>query len=194
MWEDQAYSGRTVAYNCAAGNAVRLQPPTRAVIETPRLVLRRLHAGDLDAMHAYLGDPRTMLHYPQPFSREFVREGIEKNERRYEEHGYGLFGVELKPSQELIGDCGLAWQDLDTGQELEVGYHFRRDHWGHGYATEAAKACIDFVFQETDVDHIISLIRPENLASRRVAEKNGLRITRQIVWKGLVHDVWEKRR
>jgi RimJ/RimL family protein N-acetyltransferase len=141
-------------------------------------------------MHAYLGDPKTMLYYPQPFSREFVRDGIAKNIERYNSDGYGLFGVVLKETGEFIGDCGLVWQDVDGVQELEVGYHFRREFWGHGYATEAAKACIDFTFANTGVDHVISLIRPENEPSRRVAERNGLRIVRRIGWKGLVHDVW----
>jgi ribosomal-protein-alanine N-acetyltransferase len=160
------------------------------VLETERLRLRHLRPADLDAMHAYLSDPKTMLHYPQPFSREFIKDGIEKNIARYLEYGYGLFGVELRESGDFIGDCGLVWQDLDTGPELEVGYHFRREYWGKGYATEAAKACIGFAFDNAKVDHLISLIRPENLASRRVAEKNGLRITRTLTWRELLHDVW----
>ena len=157
-----------------------------AVIETPRLLLRHLHLSDLDAMHAYLGDALTMVHYPAPYSRDFVKQGIAKNIERYAQYGYGLFGVVLKETGALIGDCGLVWQDMESGPELEVGYHFRRDQWGHGYAPEAAKACIELAFEQAKVDHVISLIRPENIASRRVAEKNGLRIVRQIVWKGLV--------
>jgi [ribosomal protein S5]-alanine N-acetyltransferase len=160
------------------------------VIETERLWLRRLRSDDLDAMHAYLGDAKTMQYYPQPFSREFVRDGIAKNVERCEQDGYGLFGVVLKETGELIGDCGLVWQDVDGAQELEVGYHFRREHWGYGYATEAAKACIEFAFQNVGVDHVISLIRPENEPSKKVAERNGLVIVRTIEWKGLVHDVW----
>jgi [ribosomal protein S5]-alanine N-acetyltransferase len=156
-----------------------------------RLVLRYLQLGDLDAMHAYLGDPKTMLHYPQPFSREFVEQQIERNIKRYERYGYGIFAVILKETGQLIGDCGLVWQDLLSGPELEVGYHFHRDHWGRGYATEAAKACIDYAFSNAGVDHIISLIRPENTPSRRVAERNGLRIVRQVVWKDILHDVWQ---
>jgi RimJ/RimL family protein N-acetyltransferase len=160
------------------------------VLETRRLGLRQLQPDDLDQMHAYLGDPKTMLYYPQPFSREFVRDGIAKNIARYEQCGYGLFGVLLKESGEFIGDCGLVWQDVDGEEELEVGYHFRRGYWGQGYATEAAKACIDFAFKHAGVDHVISLIRPENVPSRRVALRNGLRVTRTIEWKGLMHDVW----
>ncbi|HWR16936.1 MAG TPA: GNAT family N-acetyltransferase [Terriglobales bacterium] len=160
------------------------------VLETERLRLRYLRSDDLDSMHAYLGDAKTMLHYPAPFSREFVEEWIAKNADRYAEYGYGLFGVELKSTGEFIGDCGMVWQDLETGPELEVGYHFHRSHWNRGYATEAAKACLDWALANAGVDHVISLIRPENVASARVAEKNGLRKTRQIMWKGLLHDVW----
>ncbi len=162
----------------------------RIVIQTERLQLRYLRLDDVDAMHSYLGDAETMKYYPAPYSREFVKQGIAKNIERYEKYGYGLFGVVLKESGELIGDCGLVWQDLPGGRELEVGYHFHRSHWGHGYATEAAKACFDYAFANAGVDHVISLIRPENGPSRRVAERNGLRIVRQIVWKEIVHDVW----
>ncbi len=161
------------------------------IIETARLRLRYLRPQDLDAMYSYLGDRETMRYYPASFSREFVRDGIRRNLERYQQHSYGLFGVELKSSGELIGDCGLVWQDLESGLELEVGYHFHRSHWGHGYATEAAGASIDYAFCNAGVDHVISLIRPENLPSRRVAERNGLNILRQIEWKGLLHDVWQ---
>ena len=159
------------------------------MIETPRLQLRYLRPDDLDAMHAYLGDAETMKYYPTPYSREFVRQGIEKNIGNYSKYGYGLFGVVLREG-ELIGDCGLVWQDLPGGDELEVGYHFHRAYWGYGYATEAARASIDYAFANAGVDRVISLIRPENVPSQRVAERNGLKISGQIVWKGLVHDVW----
>ena len=161
------------------------------VLQTKRLQLRHLCCDDLDAMHAYFGDAETMRYYPAPYSREFVKHAIELNLERYKRYGYGLFGVALKGSGELIGDCGLVWQDLPGGEELEVGYHFNRAYWGEGYATEAAKACIDYAFANAGVDHVISLIRPENGPSRRVAKRNGLQIVRSLEWKGLWHDVWE---
>ncbi len=163
------------------------------VLETERLRLRHLRPEDVSAMHAYFGDAETMKYYPAPYTRDFIRQGIEKNIERYAKYGYGLFGVELKESGELIGDCGLVWQDLPSGPELEVGYHFNRAHQGYGYATEAAKACIDYAFAKAGVDHVISLIRPENGPSRRVAERNGLKIIRQVVWREILHDVWELR-
>jgi [ribosomal protein S5]-alanine N-acetyltransferase len=165
-------------------------PLWECVIETERLLLRQLRPDDLDAMHAYLGDAETMAHYPQPYSREFVKQAIAKNIERYAKHGYSVFGAVLKDTGALVGDCGLVWQEVEGRDELEVGYHFRRDRWRCGYATEAAKACIEFAFEHAGVDHVISLIRPENIASRRVAEKNGLQVVRTVEWKGLIHDVW----
>jgi RimJ/RimL family protein N-acetyltransferase len=163
-----------------------------AAIETERLQLRRLRRSDLDAMHAYLGDARTMLYYPAPFTREFVRKWIDRSEQQFRKFGYGLFGVVLKSSGELIGDCGLVWQEIDGAPELEVGYHFHRAHWGRGYATEAAQACIEYAFANAGVSHVISLIRPENVPSRRVAERNGMSLSRQVMWKEILHDVWRK--
>lgn len=90
----------------------------------------------------------------------------------------------------MIGDCGPVWQEVEGMRELEIGYHIRRDHWGRGYATEAARAAMAYAFEKFPVERLISLIRPENLPSRRVAEKNGLVIDREIDWKGIRHFVY----
>ena len=110
--------------------------------------------------------------------------------RRYEEDGSGLRAVVLKSSGEMIGDCGPVWQEVEGKRQLEIGYHIRRDHWGRGYATEAAHAAMVYAFEKFPVERLISLIRPENLPSRRVAEKNGLRIDCEIDWKGIRHFVY----
>ena len=94
----------------------------------------------------------------------------------------------------LIGDCGIIKQDIEGEVAMEVGYHFRRDQWGHGYATEAARACMGLAFQRFGAEKVISLIRPENMPSRRVAERNGMRLERQVVHYGLPHLVYAMRR
>ena len=94
----------------------------------------------------------------------------------------------------LIGDCGLTRQTVDGTDEIEIGYHVRRDLWGQGYAPEAARACQDYGFARLDVDHLISLIRPENLPSRRVAEKTGLTLWKEVMWRDLPHCVYVIRR
>jgi RimJ/RimL family protein N-acetyltransferase len=160
------------------------------ILETPRLVLREFATHDVDALAAVISDPETMRYYPAPFDRDGVEEWIERNRRRYETDGFGLWGMVLKSSGELVGDCGLMRQDVDSVLEVEIGYHVRRDLWGQGLATEAARACRDYGFARLQVDRLISLIRPENLLSRRVAEKNGMKIVKEVLWRGLIHCVY----
>ena len=100
----------------------------------------------------------------------------------------------LNSTGELIGDCGLIRQNVDGVDEIEIGYHARRDLWGQGYASEAAQACRDHGFANLAVGRLISLIRPENLASRRVAEKNGMTIWKEVTRANLLHYVYAIRR
>ena len=109
---------------------------------------------------------------------------------RYAEDGSGLLAVALKNSGEVIGDCGAVWQEVEGRRELEIGYHIARNRWRLGYATEAARVVMRYAFRRFPVEHVISLIRPENLPSRRVAEKNGMKIDREIEWKGIRHFVY----
>ncbi|HMK29520.1 MAG TPA: GNAT family N-acetyltransferase [Terriglobales bacterium] len=160
------------------------------VLETPRLYLRRLTLSDSDALFAVLGDPIAMQFYPAPLAYEGVCRWIDRNLDRYENEGYGLYGMALKTSGELIGDCGLVRQMVEGRPEIEVGYHVRRDQWRRGYATEAARSCLEYAFRTLRLARVISLIRPENLPSRRVAEKNGLTIHHQIPWHHLPHLIY----
>jgi RimJ/RimL family protein N-acetyltransferase len=87
----------------------------------------------------------------------------------------------------MVGDCGLTWQLADDTPMLELGYHFQRKHWGQGYATEAARVCMDYAFRELRVEKLVSLIIAENQPSRRVAERNGMRVERQVMHSGRPH-------
>jgi RimJ/RimL family protein N-acetyltransferase len=157
------------------------------VLETERLRLRYLTLDDVDAVFAVIGDPETMKHYPQKFRREDALGWVSKAQERYRTDGYSLFAVVLKSEGVVIGDCGLMRQDVEGESLVEVGYHFRRDYWGHGYATEAARSCMDYAFQRLNVEKIISLIVPENLPSQRVAERNGMAVERQVMFLELPH-------
>ncbi|HTD57234.1 MAG TPA: GNAT family N-acetyltransferase [Silvibacterium sp.] len=162
-------------------------------LETPRLLLRPLTLDDEPALAAVISDPETMRWYPRPYTAEEVRGWIERQMGRYRD-GAGLLGIVEKQSGRLIGDCGPAWQDLEGQMELEVGYHVNRECWNQGFATEAARAVIEDVFRRFPVDRLISLIRPENLPSRRVAEKNGLTLNRVVFWHGYDHCIYERTR
>jgi RimJ/RimL family protein N-acetyltransferase len=160
------------------------------ILETPRLRLREFVPEDVDALALILTDTGAMRHYPVPFDRAGVEEWIARNRRRYAADGHGLWALVLKSTGELIGDCGVTAQPVDDLDELEVGYHLRRDRWGQGYATEGAQACRDWAFQNRNAGYVISLIRPENLPSRRVAERNGMRLWKEIIWRDLPHSVY----
>jgi RimJ/RimL family protein N-acetyltransferase len=158
-----------------------------ADLRTERLILRRLTPDDADAIFAVIGDPIAMQYYPRTFTREDAQEWIERNLRRYQQDGYGLLAIVLKSNGEVIGDCGLSWQLADEEPVLELGYHLRRDRWGHGYATEAAQACMDYAFRVLKTDRLVSLIKPENVPSRRVAERNRMRAEQQVMHGGEPH-------
>ena len=156
-------------------------------LSTPRLTLRRLRTEDVDAILAVIGDPIAMQYYPRHYTCEDAVDWIERNQRRYENDGLGLMALVLNRTGEVIGDCGIVRQDVEGESMLEVGYHLHRDHWGHGYATEAARACMDYAFRELAATRVVSLIRAENVPSRRVAERNGMRVERQVTHSGLPH-------
>ena len=162
---------------------------------TERLRMRPYRIDDLDDFHAIVGDPETMRFYAEPFSRDGAREWIERNLQRYEELGFGLFMIEDVKTGELIGSCGPNVQTVDGIQEIELGWHVRRDRWGHGIAPESAAACRDWAFANLESDHLIALVRPLNEPSRRVAEKIGMAIWKETLfperlrWPHLVYRV-----
>jgi [ribosomal protein S5]-alanine N-acetyltransferase len=163
---------------------------TLPLLESSRLTLREFEADDLDALAGVLSDPETMRFYPAPLDRTEVAEWIERNRRRYEKDGVGLWAMVLKSSGELIGDCGLVRQFVDEGEEVEIGYHVRKDLWRQGLATEASRACRDYGFARLPVERLISLIRRENAPSRRVAEKHGMAVWKELSWGGFPHLVY----
>ena len=166
----------------------------RKILETARLVLREFVAEDADALALVLSDPETMRYYPAPYDRAGVEQWIARNQRRYADDGVGLWAVVLKATGEVIGDCGITRQQVEGEYLYEIGYHLRRDLWGQGLATEAAVACREWGFAHLGAERLISLIRPENLASCRVAARNGMTIWKEVEWRGLRHCVYSVER
>ena len=138
---------------------------------TERLRLRRYTAADEPALFEVFADPYARGFYPEMADRARVRAWIDWNLRNYKEFGFGLWVLEIKESGRFIGDCGLTYQDLEGRQELEIGYHVAASERRKGYATEAARACLDFGFENTACENICSIVRPENTASCAVASR-----------------------
>jgi RimJ/RimL family protein N-acetyltransferase len=139
---------------------------------------------------AVLGDAETMRWYPQPYDREGVVAWIERAASSYRSNGFGLLAVEERASGVFLGDCGPTVQLVDGESHVELGWHIRRDRWGRGIATEAGAACRDWCFATLQLDHVISLIRPENRQSSRVAEKLGMTLWKESDHAGLRHCVY----
>ena len=84
----------------------------------------------------------------------------------------------------MIGYCGFFHQQVDGTEEIEIGYRFDPDYWSRGLATEAARAVRGHAFRDLKLQRVISLIHPDNAPSRRVAEKNGMKIEKKTVFRG----------
>jgi len=162
----------------------------KIILEAPRLLLREFVTEDAEALARVICDAETMRFYPRPFDRKDVDEWIARNLRRYHDHGHGLWAMVWKELNEMVGDCGITQQTVDGEWLPEIGYHLRRDCWGRGLATEAACACRDWGFSNLRTDFLISLIRPENRPSWRVAERNGMTIWKQVMHAELPHNVY----
>ena len=141
------------------------------IVTTERLGLRELEPDDLDALSQVLGDPVAMRYYPAPFDRNRVAAWIEWARRSYRENGFGLWAVIRRSDGRFLGDCGPMLQPVEGELIPEVGYHIVPSEHGHGFATEAARACVAWVFANTRFDVVCSLVSPENVPSRAVASK-----------------------
>lgn len=145
---------------------------------TARLRFREMTAADIGLMAALLGDPDVMRFYPRPKTRDEAMRWIEWNQANYAEHGYGLWITETHEG-DFVGDCGLTWQPIGDCRSLEVGFHTVPGRQGLGYATEAARACLDLATGPIGESHVVAIINPANVASRRVAEKLGMYVEQE---------------
>ena len=145
------------------------------VFETPRLFLRRLTLNDLEAVTALYSDPIVMTYKGGPRSPQQTEQHFKGYLEEYSSAGYCFWAVTHRQSHTFLGLCGLLDQyDVDGQAEVEVAYTLAKEHWNLGFATEAAIACKDYGFQVLDRSRLVSTIAPDNLASQRVALKNGM--------------------
>jgi RimJ/RimL family protein N-acetyltransferase len=149
---------------------------------THRLRFRKMTPGDLDEMAAVLGAPDPVRPNRRRRTRDDAERWIAWNQRNYAEHGFGLWIVETHDGR-FVGDCGLTMQEIAGDWYVEVGYHVDLHLRGDGLATEAATA-VRAAATAAGVDHLVAIIRPENLPSRRVAQKIGLRLERRVFKNG----------
>ena len=122
-----------------------------------------------------------MRFYPAPFDRERIATWIGWARESYAAHGFGLWAVERRADGRLLGDCGPMLQPVEGRLIPEIGYHIVPSEQGQGYATEAARACLAWVFERGRFEMACSLVVPENAPSRAVASTVHQSM-REIVW------------
>jgi len=148
----------------------------RPVVETDRLILRAWREADLAPFAALNADPLVMEHFPKLLSREDSDAIATRIEAKLRATGFGLWAVEVKSGAPFIGFVGLNVPTIRAPfmPAHEIGWRLAREGWGHGYATEAALACVRFAFGELGLAELVSMTVPGNLRSRAVMERLGM--------------------
>ena len=158
------------------------------VLETARLTLRHLEPGDLDDLASIQADPEVMRYFPSgPRSRDLTQSDLDRCIAIQAEHGFSLWATIDRADGRFIGRCGLLPESHGVA-EVEIAYLIARSHWGLGLATEAARAIRDYGMGPLGQSRLVSIIHRDNLASRRVAEKTGLRAERMVQFMN--HRCW----
>jgi RimJ/RimL family protein N-acetyltransferase len=146
------------------------------LIETERLVLRPPTDADRDAIFAINGDPEVGRWLAMTGAREESDAFVDRVQAMFAEHGYSFWAVERKADRRIIGLAGLLAMgaELPPGPALEVGWRFGSSAWGQGYATEAARAAIDWGFATQPADEIVAITATNNLRSQAVMQRLGM--------------------
>lgn len=154
------------------------QGPARlkVIFETPRLRARHLAATDVDALLAVYGDTQVVrwVGDGEPLDRAGCEQWVEVTRRNYSTRGYGMVALVARDSGLVVGFCGLVHPGGQ--QEAEIKYAFGRQHWGKGYATEAAAALLAWGHAAFGITWVIATVAQDNLASYRVLDKAGMQL------------------
>jgi RimJ/RimL family protein N-acetyltransferase len=160
------------------------------------LVLRPLRESDLDAYTAMMQTPevRASLHLPDGYGREEAWQQMAAFSGQWVLRNHGQWALEERASGAFVGRAGPHRPERDDWPGIEIGWALHPDHWGKGYATEAGRAAIAWVFANHDVDELFSLILHANLASQGVAKRLGFALDHDRVMKAFPsapHGVWK---
>ncbi len=154
-------------------------------LETLRLILRPFNEDDLERMAELFANKDFMrFSLVGPMAREQTRAFLEEILGWQSAGLPSPFALIERASGMLIGYCGFLHHEVDGQKEIEIGYRIDPQFWNRGLATEAARAVRDHAFRHLRLDRVISLIHPDNHASRRVTEKNGMRLEKATTFKG----------
>ena len=151
------------------------------ILESERLIFRRLEPGDLESLYALYSDPEVRRYFPEgTLTYDETREELEWFLNGHPRHPeLGLWATILKEGNRFIGRCGLLPWMIEGRFEVEVAYLLDKAVWGQGLGTEAARAILEYGFTQLGLTRLICLIDRDNRASIRVAEKIGMRFEKE---------------
>ena len=156
--------------------------------ETERLLIKKLSIDDIPVWEEFFVNNPSLPYLGLDLSlssSEQAARWIQFQLERYSIRRYGHHALIDKHTGAFIGQCGLLTQLVDGESVLEVGYHILPKYWGNGYATEAARKFRDFAFESNLCDKLVSIIDVRNIASQKVAEKNGMKKSKQVKYFNL---------
>jgi ribosomal-protein-alanine N-acetyltransferase len=158
---------------------------TIPVLTTARLCLRPFCADDAAAFHEVLGGPGVLRYFPvsAPPTRERVAQVIVRVGEHWAHHGFGLWALTLRDTGTLLGRCGL--QYLVETNEIEIDFILGAAFWGHGYATEGARAALQYGFDHASLSEIVGITHRAHIASQHVLEKLGMTCSGPAVYFGM---------
>jgi len=146
------------------------------IIETSRLYIRKLSLSDAEQLKTVLGDAEVMRYSLKgALDESGIKDYINKILSHYELYGYGLWGLVLKETREIVGIAGLISQSIEDTPYIELAYRLAKKYWGRGFATEAAQAIKEFAFNKLNIKKLISIIEPKNISSIKVARRIGMK-------------------
>ncbi|WP_236096399.1 glutamine-hydrolyzing GMP synthase [Helicobacter sp. MIT 11-5569] len=172
---------------------------SQSIIQTNRCTLRPYTQADFKDLHAIVGDKKTMLAWGHGFGREETQEWLNKQMANYQKYGFGIWAIVDKQSGKIIGNAGLDWTtiELDKNKQkvVEIDYILQRNFWNKGLATECALACLEYAFKNLGLEEVYCLVKEDNFASQKVAQKLGMRKVGELVklyrGKELLHFVFK---
>lgn len=141
------------------------------ILKTDRLVFRKILKEDYSEIASILQDIEVMYAWEKAFSNEEVKLWIGENIKRYENEGYSYFLVTEKMSGKTVGLAGPLIENINGEKFIGIAYILKKEFWNKGYATESAKACISYAFNELKSDEVIAQIRTNNINSKNVAKR-----------------------
>lgn len=154
------------------------------------MIIAKIDNSDADLLFQLTSNQQVMKYFPKVLNYTETNQMIDKILNQYEKYGYCFWKLLLRDGHEFVGIAGLLHQEIDGNVETEVSYRIKPQYWKRGFATEAARGCKEYAENVLNKNSLISIIHPENGASKCVAEKLGAIKTKVTTFLDTEHEIY----